>query len=199
MSLAVSFFELDMGRQVSPIVMASDAQGGSVDDHGGFGVVCQQLEPQLAERCFRAGTAPRLSVCTLDGEARVLKFPERALSRTKPRTALPAEVFKDPAKWCELQWGRWKWTDHITLGEGRGATHMLEVAASHPALRRHIVVSLQDNQAFAGAVAKGRSTSVALNFILRRISALSVAANLRCVFPWTQSPLMPADDLSRRR
>ena len=199
MSHAVCFFELNLGRKVSTIIMASDAQGGGEGDHGGYGVVCRQVPLEVAEQCFQNGTAPHLSVCTLDGEARALKYPERSLARTKPSTRLPSCIFEDPTSWYDLQWGRWKWTDHITLGEGRGAVHMLEVIACHPALRRHIVVSLQDNFAFAGAVAKGRSTAIALNFILRRISALSLASNLRCVFPWTQTSLMPADELSRRQ
>ena len=106
MSHAVCFFELDLGRKVSSIIMASDAQGGGEGDHGGYGVVCRQVSPDLAEQCFQAGTAPHLSVCTVDGEARALKYPKRSLARTKPSTVLPPELFDEPEKVSDLQWGR---------------------------------------------------------------------------------------------
>ena len=113
-----------------------------------------------------------------------------------PVTRVPQEItnYKD---WTEVQWGRWKWKDHITLGEGRAALRLLHILAGMETAHEHIVLSLQDNMALAGAWAKGRSPSQCLNFILRRKSGLCLASGILMLLPWVQSHLMPADHLSR--
>ena len=62
-----------------------------------------------------------------------------------------------------------------------------------------MVLSLEDNMAFAGAVAKGRSTAGPVNYLLRRRCALSSASEIRMHFPWVETERMPADGLSRMR
>ena len=59
------------------------------------------------------------------------------------------------------------------------------------------MLSLEDNAPVSGAWAKGRSSSVGLNFLLRRRTALALAADLHQYLPWVQTEHMPADWLSR--
>ena len=58
-------------------------------------------------------------------------------------------------------------------------------------------MSLQDNAAVSGAFAKGRSSAVALNYLLRKRSAVALAFELTLYLPWVQTEHMPADWLSR--
>jgi hypothetical protein len=69
--------------------------------------------------------------------------------------------------------------------------------ALYPGARRHVVISLQDNQPCAGSMSKGRSPSPALNYLLRRKAALCLTAAFKTFLPWVESIKMPADYLSR--
>ena len=141
---------------------------------------------------------PRRTVCSLDGEARVVNRPERSLQRNVPFSSLPQEVIDlAPDRWTEIASGRWKWCDHNTLGEGRAALMVAEVPSRHKDSRDKIFMSLQDNLSFAGAAAKGRSAAMALNYLLRKLASLRLAANFHLTFPWIQTKCMPADALSR--
>ena len=198
MSAAIPFMEASLGRPISRVLLASDAQGPGEGDHGGFGVVATTLSQDEAESCFRSGTTPRHTVCTLDGNIRALRFPDRALARQVPFSSLPPGVLDKPLDdWVPLVYGRWRWADHITLGEGRSAVHGVELVARCGGARGFTVMSLQDNLAFSGAASKGRSPAIALNFILRRLTSLSLTSNLQFLFPWVQTKCMPADGLSR--
>ena len=96
-------------------------------------------------------------MCSLDGEAKVLNFPERELQRHIPFSSLPQEVLDlHMSSWVELASGRWRWADHNTLGEGRGAVRGLELLSRHKGSRERVFMSLQDNLTFASAAAKGR-------------------------------------------
>jgi hypothetical protein len=59
------------------------------------------------------------------------------------------------------------------------------------------LMSLQDNRATAGAIAKGRSPSYPLNTVCRRVGAISMAAELRLLAPWVSTKDQPADEASR--
>ena len=48
-----------------------------------------------------------------------LKDPARELQKSRPYSRLPPELFEDTMCWHPLDAGRWKWVDHITLGEAR--------------------------------------------------------------------------------
>lgn len=59
------------------------------------------------------------------------------------------------------------------------------------------VFSLQDNQPTAGAMAKGRSPSFALNRVFRQKAGYCLAAQIRLFLPWVESAKQPADKSSR--
>ena len=95
--------------------------------------------------------------------------------------------------------GRWKVADHITLGEGRAHVRILQALAGRADTHDHRIVSLEDNAPVAFSMAKGRSCSLALNYLCRRRTAAALAANIMCASPWTQTDIMPADAASRMR
>lgn len=189
----------DLGAPLASELFATDAMGASEEDAGGYGIVSGSVDPSLALTVFEMGASPGLAVTTLDGDIRPLKHPERELKRTVPYTKLPAELFDGTTvTWLPVDYGRWWFEDHITLGEMRAVVRLSALLARCPGAHRHKVISLEDNKPCQGASAKGRSSAPALNFLLRKKAANCVASQLAFILPWTASQLMPADELSRK-
>ena len=198
MAEAVAFMVADVGAPLANTVVATDAMGANHTDCGGFGVVAAVTAPDVVKAAYEFGLTPGFTVAKLDGDISGLLRPGKELRRRVPFSRLPA-VLLDPARtsWEAVVWGRWLYEDHITLGEGRASLRVIEAMAKCPRAHRHVVLSLQDNQPWAGASAKGRSPAHAVNHLLRRRAALVLAAQLQVLLPWVQSAVMPADWLSR--
>ena len=80
---------------------------------------------------------------------------------------------------------------HINLEEANALVGYVRWILRSRARFRHKVVVLIDSKVVIGAVAKGRSSSVPLNRILRRLTALCFAGGLvcRCIFvPTSHNP-----------
>ena len=114
-------------------------------------------------------------------------------------SAIPAEALSSSIEWTELAAGRWKFGDHITLGEARAALVPLEKLAWASCAHRTKVMNMEDNMVAAWAFAKGRSTSGGLNYLLRKRAALSAVTDIRQHLPWVDTERQPADKLSRLR
>lgn len=110
------------------------------------------------------------------------KFGDRHLLPTTPFTLLPDEFFNEK-RWLEMDRGRWRFGDHITIGEARVLVRLLARLAAWPALQDRFLFSLQDNRPTACSMMKGRSPSFALNRILRQKSALCLAGGLQLGLP----------------
>jgi len=89
--------------------------------------------------------------------------------------------------------------EHVTLGEGRASLALLERLAAHPDAHGFLTICLEDNEAWSGAVAKGRSPAFAVNQLLRRRTALCLATGIEFIQPWIDTARQPADSLSRLR
>ena len=190
----------DLGAPAPAIVYATDASGADRVDHGGFGIVASPVSPSLRDSCVLAGTRPGLTVANVNGDPGKLFSPGFQARPTAPFSVLPDALWSDPDReWTTLEAGRWRYTDHITLGEGRATVRLLERASAVPGLHRTKMISLEDNQAWGGAAAKGRSPSIAVNFLCRRKCALSLACNISMLLPWCETRRMPADGASRTR
>ena len=85
-----------------------------------------------------------------------------------PFSRVPAELLEDIEGWDFVAAGRWRWKDHITLGEGRATLQLLKRLFASPAAHGHVTISLEDNQPWGAAAAKGRSPSAPLNFYAGR-------------------------------
>ena len=172
--------------------------GQNNNDHGGFGIVGADVPSETLSNVYRTGPAVGRTLARLSEELTGLRDPLRDTKRTVPFTYLPQSLF-DPevTDWRLLEQGRWRFADHITLGEGRACVRLVRILSRYPALFRSKILSLQDNQPIAGAFSKGRSPSPAVNFLARQKSATCLARAFRLILPWVESRLMPADEASR--
>ena len=196
MRRAIVLMKADLARPVAGTLFATDAQGGGEGDAGGYGVVAATLGSDMVKKVLLEGRVPRRTVVNLAGEVDKLKHPEVEFKRSAPFSSVPRDLL-DIAVWRDLRWGRWKYHDHITLGECRAVSKMLGQLASFPSAHGYSIVSLEDNMPVCGSNAKGRSSSYPLNAVMRRKTALILACNWAVVLPWIDTHAMPADHLSR--
>ena len=165
MALGVPFLLADLGAPPAPVLFASDAMGAPTIDHGGYGLVGVPAGRDLFERTLQMSRAVGLTVARLDGGLSGLKRPEKRITPSVPFSRIPQELFDaSVCVWSDLDAGRWKWPDHITLGESRAVVRLLDLLLWIPSFFRRFVISLQDNRPTSGSMMKGRSPSPALNF-----------------------------------
>ena len=107
-----------MGAPLAPYIFATDAMGNNDLDRGGFGIVGAKAPPSLIEQAFELGTTPGRTISSLDGDIRFLKHPEKEMARHIPYSPLPSALFDETScTWEDIDWGRWLFADHVTLGE----------------------------------------------------------------------------------
>ncbi len=87
--------------------------------------------------------------------------------------------------------------DHITARELRAAGFAIRWVVSYPAAINTRLLVLGDSVAALGALAKGRSSSLALRTIQRPITALLLASGLSLRLAYIPSADNPADYASR--
>ena len=123
--------------------------------------------------------------------------PERRIDGHVPFTKLPRALFDGAIEWHVAEAGRWKWDDHITLGEARAVVRLTARLATFAGAHRSRIISLQDNLPTTCSMTKGRSPKHQLNYLIRRRAASSLGASLQVLLPWVQSKLQVADEASR--
>ena len=185
-------------QPMAPWVYAADAEGQSSKDYGGYGVVATRAGAQEAELAWLAGVKAHHTLARLDGSISHLVSGERALMSKTAVSRVPRSLLQLEAHaWQPVAWGRWTFADPIMLGEGRALVALMERVAGHPGAHHFDAVVLEDNESLAGAVAKGRSPCRAVNYLLRKLAALSCASGIRPACPWVDTKHQPADALSR--
>jgi hypothetical protein len=197
MARALPLAFADLGAPLCDVVMGTDAMGASALDHGGFAVVARKYPLDTVKTWFQFGSSPAYTVARLGGDMSGLRDPAREARATKPFSLIPADAIGSADQWLSLTRGRWSVPDHITLGESRAVVCMLDIFTCSGPRHRCRVLSLQDNQPTAGAMAKGRSPADALNSILRRKAARCLASQTILLLPWVESAKQPADLDSR--
>ncbi len=195
MARVIPAMQAHVGAEILPWLFATDAMGQNEFDYGGFGIVATNVSPEEVKILLRQGEQVGRTVAQLDVVGGS-KFGDRHLLPTTPFTLLPAEFFVEK-RWMEVDRGRWKYGDHITIGEARVVVRLLTRLAAWPALQDHFLFSLQDNRPTACSMMKGRSPSFALNRILRQKAAICLAGGMRLGLPWVESAKQPADKASR--
>ena len=184
-----------VGSPISQWLFATDAMGENEVDYGGYGIAMTEVSSGEVRTLLRQGEVSGKSIARLDG-MQGTKFPNRALVPTVPFSLLPTEFF-GKERWQPVTWGRWRFGDHITIGESRTVLKLTQRLAMWPGLHGRSYFTLQDNYPTACAMAKGRSPAFALNRVLRQKAGVCIAARLRLFLPWTESAKQPADELSR--
>ena len=195
MARLVPAMQAHVGAEILPWLFATDAMGQNEYDFGGYGIVATSITSEEIDILLRQGEQVGRTVAQLDVVGGS-KFGDRHLQPTTPFTLLPEQLFNEE-RWRELDRGRWRYGDHITIGEARVVVRMLTRVAAWPSLQDHFLFSLQDNRPTACSMMKGRSPSFALNRVLRQKAAICLAGGLRVGLPWVESAKQPADKASR--
>jgi hypothetical protein len=88
--------------------------------------------------------------------------------------------------------------EHINLLEAEAALSAMKVLTSQGELKNNSMVNfLVDSKAVVGAFAKGRSSSLALNRMARKMAAYILITGCQPKWIWIESKLNPADEASR--
>ena len=191
----------ELGAPISQWVFASDAQGsGEVadTDNGGYGVVASRPAVSVVKEAFLRSQSSGKTIVRLADNFTGRRDPSRELIPTLPSSAMPATLLNDSLlRWHPIDYGRWDFSDHITLGEGRAAVKISDLLSRRAECHGMKVLSLEDNIPCSGAFNKGRTSSPALNHICRRRCSYAVMTGIKQILPWVDSARMPADWLSR--
>lgn len=113
---------------------------------------------------------------------KVSKRFERAISRLSSKTAV---IHK------------WRYAGHINQLETEAQLLAVRHMASCPSTRGHRVIAMVDNTSTLGAIAKGRSSSWAMNITCRKIAHALLASDITQLSHWIPSALNLADGPSR--
>lgn len=181
-----------------PLLLATDAMGSGEfpEDHGGYGVVASPASSTEMEMVFRSAVLQSKAIVDLSGNPRALKVPDQSLSATRPAAILP-DAFFDESRWYPIRSGRWRASDHITLGETRAYLKMMDTLILLPSTHSSKIIAFQDIFVASAAAHKGRSVSIPPNFLLRKKASRTLAASWRLPLPWIDTTRQPADRLSR--
>jgi hypothetical protein len=91
----------------------------------------------------------------------------------------------------------WRVAKHINVLEAQAVFDFLRAFAKNMNNHRQKKLCLIDSQAALGVLTKGRSSSHQLNFVLRRLAAVSRASRISLMYGWVPSEGNPADGPSR--
>ena len=186
-------------QDLSRLVFASDAMGSEgLDDCGGYGVVVTEVSAKEAKEVLILGESSSYGLGMLGPLHKGVKNVHSKLEATVPFSRLPDAIFESE-RWHAVCSGRWRWEEHIVLGEARSALKVLSAAAQDKQLHCCMLSNLEDNAAVSGAFSKGRSAVWELNVLCRRRAALCLATGIRFLLPWVETARQPADQLSRTR
>ena len=186
-----------LGSPLRDTIFVADAMGAG-RDYGGWGVVAADIEHALALQSFHLAHHPGKAVCDFTGDYAGERDSSIAFLRKVPFTRLPPTLF-DPAKttWEDVAAGRWRFTRsyHAGTSASRGACDA--GSRSLPSVPLH-QSSLVGGQHGHGRVHVAREEPfAALNYPCRQRCAATMAARVTLVQPWTETSLMPADEISR--
>ena len=103
----------------------------------------------------------------------------------------------ESSRWSIVLSSAWRGVEHINALELRAVLLAVHWVLSHPhSLCRRVFILVDSTVAFF-SLWKGRSSSPALLFVLRKIAALSLASGLSLLPSWVPSEVNPADAPSR--
>ena len=200
MRQVIPFMTAEIGLPACPLMFATDKEGSNTQDAGCFGIVGAKSEPSTVMRVLTKGTRPGYTVARLDGRIDHLKNMKKELQCRIPISRVPRDVLQgSDLHWKVLAKGRWRFHDHVMLGEGRATLELLERLAGRRGAHAHRVVSLEDNTGWSAATAKGRSPAGSINYLLRKRTALQRATRISLHLPWVDTKSQPADESSRTR
>jgi len=167
---------VSLARPWAPLELAQDAEGPNRTDHGGAGVV---------GRVLGGGSLPDPAgppACGLEPGV----------------WGTAEEVWVERGgKWRPLLHRRWRYSEHINLGELQSVVLWLQRVARSEAWHGCRVLVWTDSGVALGVLRKGRARSFSLGGRYRKLAALLLVADLELDVRWLPTHLQPADALSR--
>ena len=163
---------VSLAQPLAPIEIAQDAEGPSRVDAGGAGVVARVLPD--------AHGPPECG---------------RVVAALEPDT----EQWLGRAPWLPVLQRRWRFSEHIGLGEMHAILLWLQRVCLGACWHGRRIVVWIDSSCVHAVVRKGRGRSFSLNARFKKIAALLLAADIVLDVRWVPSALQPADGLSRWR
>eukprot|EP00434_Breviolum_minutum_P026310 symbB.v1.2.023253.t2/scaffold2112.1/size106475/3 len=136
MAHVVPLMVCHVGAPILGWLFSTDAMGENDYDHGGFGIAVTELSDPEVDSLQQQGETLGRSIARLD-RLHGAKFPQKALKPTVPYTLLPNKLF-EPSRWMAVDHGRWRFGDHITIGESRTVLKMLRRVGGWPALHDRV-------------------------------------------------------------
>ena len=104
----------------------------------------------------------------------------------------------DPlSRWREVSRWRWRHVEHNNILEARAALAAVQEKARDPANYGRRCLIFTDSQAVLGALAKGRSSRPLMNYIAKRVAALTLATSMRVYWRYVRTHRNWADAPSR--
>ena len=100
--------------------------GAGECDHGGYGIVAAYLGALAIKEVLRAGVAPLRLAARLESDSLAVHWVRERFRATLPRSMAPLALLAQ-ATWVNIAAGRWKWSDHTTLGESRAILRVLQI------------------------------------------------------------------------
>jgi hypothetical protein len=177
-AILVPFGSANMLQPFLPFVGATDASGTF-----GHGAAIAALPPQEIRRIARHACKCGAHVCLDSGPA----LSDALVARLGPRHILDLAL-RDFQVVLSVRVTNGQ---HINVEEGHALIRYVKWILRSRHRFGHRVVILIDSKVVIGAVTKGRSSSMALNAVVRRIAALCFAGGLtlHCVFiPTSHNP-----------
>ena len=198
MGEAVVWMRAHLSAPMAPVCFATDARGPEGGDCGAFGIVGADIEASTLRRYAEESMCPGASITRLDGAYTGDRRQEEPWRARKPLSRLPAELFAlPPETWEPISWGKWKYSDHITLGETRTVVKLSQILSAQVKAHGWKSLGLQDNMPCSAALTKGRSPSPSLNHLARRQAGYCLGGDIGMLLPRVETYHQPADALSR--
>ena len=113
--------------------------------------------------------------------------------------AYPRLFHLQRASWFPIVSSPWNGPEHINLLELRALLTAVRWAASSPHSAGALLTIFCDSQVVCGALSTGRSSSRKLNNLLRALTSILLAYDMRLHVVWCPTGINPADHASRRQ
>jgi hypothetical protein len=210
MRACLPFMSMHLGRPVLPALLAQDAAGGDDFDPedglgGSFVMAVGFPSPAALSRIWASRETRGAVVGSLAGEPRrsgALGAMDRLIGATTGRTPewIPVSGIGADAvvavPWYHILSGRWRWRDHISLGESRPVLMWLSLFFK-AGLRGLNLPDMTDNRSTLALYGKGRAAPWRANHLARRRGTAEVYSGNRISASWVSTVWQTADEGTR--
>ena len=115
----------------------------------------------------------------------------------KVQKDMPLESFVAPKQFVQSSIFSFNKQSHVNIQEARALRAVVRIAARRPSHHHSRLLVAVDSRVVQGAFIRGRSSSSALNRVLKTVVPFLLACRIRLVVLWLSSAANPADDGTR--